>query len=161
MIPADSIHFASRDNREKVELGLEFAPKFDASGLMTAVAVDHLSGEVMMVAHMNELALRKTLELGEAVYWSRSRHEIWHKGKTSGHIQKVREILIDCDQDALVLRVEQVGPGCCHTGFRSCFSRRLARAEEVPTAGSGEESHALPLIRTGERAFDPDAVYGH
>ncbi len=157
MIAADAIRFAPRDDRSKVELGLEFAPKFDANGLLTAVAVDHRSGEVLMVAHMNEEALRQTLVLGEVVYWSRSRSQLWHKGKTSGHTQKIHEILVDCDQDALVLRVEQVGPGCCHAGFRSCFSRRLPVAGEEPA----DTTAPVPLVRTQQRAYDPDQVYGH
>lgn len=161
MMPADLILFAPRDSRESVEAGLVFAPKFDANGLLTAVAVDHITGEVMMVAYMNETSLRKSIELGEAVYWSRSRKELWHKGATSGHIQKIHEILVDCDQDALVLKVEQVGPGCCHTGFRSCFSRRLANAAEMAAADPNDGPQPLPLVRTSERAFDPNAVYGH
>lgn len=155
MSAADAIRFAPRDDRSKVELGLEFAPKFDANGLLTAVAVDHASGEVLMVAHMNEEALRQTLALGEAVYWSRSRKQLWHKGKTSGHTQSIREILVDCDQDALVLRVDQAGPGCCHAGFRSCFSRRVDDTDAPVSRDS-----PVPLTRTQDRAFDPAKVYG-
>lgn len=157
MIPANAIHFAPRESTEEIESGLHFAPKFDANGLLTAVVVDHDTGDVLMVAHMNEESLRKTLELGEAVYWSRSRKQLWHKGKTSGHIQKVREIRVDCDQDAIVLAIEQVGPGCCHTGFRSCFSRRLPHADERAATAPGQP---LSLIRTSSPAFDPAQVYG-
>jgi len=133
-ITAAALHFASRDSKETVEAGLAFAPKFDAAGLITAVAVDALSGEVLMVAYMNEESLRRTLTLGEAVYYSRSRKELWHKGATSGNVQKVVEILTDCDQDALVLRVQQAGSGACHTGARTCFYRRVVRESAAPVA---------------------------
>jgi phosphoribosyl-AMP cyclohydrolase len=106
------------------EAGLALDPKWDAAGLVTAVATDAKSGEVLMVAHMNAEALAATLATGEAVYWSRSRGELWHKGATSGHTQRIVEIRIDCDQDALWLKVEPAGPAC-HTGERSCFYRRV------------------------------------
>lgn len=114
-----------RGDKESIESGLDFAPLFDANGLIPALAVDHLSGEPLMLAYMNAESLQMTLELGEAVYYSRSRKEIWHKGATSGQIQAIKEILVDCDQDALVLRVEQQGGGACHTGHRSCFYRSV------------------------------------
>ncbi|MFZ4688676.1 MAG: phosphoribosyl-AMP cyclohydrolase [Polymorphobacter sp.] len=104
------------------ETGLVLEPKWDAAGLVTTVATDATSGEVLMVAHMNAAALAATLATGEAVYWSRSRGELWHKGATSGHTQRVVEMRIDCDQDALWLKVEPAGPAC-HTGERSCFYR--------------------------------------
>lgn len=97
-------------------------PRWDAAGLITAVATDAVSGEVLMVAHMNAEALAATLATGEAHYWSRSRGELWRKGATSGNIQRVVELRVDCDQDALWLRVEPAGPAC-HTGERSCFYR--------------------------------------
>jgi len=100
------------------------APKWDALGLITAVAVDAASGEVLMVAHMNADALAATLATGEAHYWSRSRRELWHKGATSGATQRVVELRVDCDQDAILLRVEPAGPAC-HTGEVSCFFRRI------------------------------------
>ena len=143
--------FGPRDDRHAVEHGLVFAPKFDTNGLIAAVATDHLTGEVLMVAYMNAESLRRTLELGEAVYFSRSRQELWHKGATSGHVQKIHEILVDCDQDALVLKVEQIGPGCCHNGYRSCFYRR------VPPAAA---SSPFPLDQVAQPTYDPDAVYG-
>ena len=126
---AAALQFAPRDSRDAVEAGLSFAPKFDAAGLITAVAVDALTNEVLMVAYMNEESLRLTLALGEAVYYSRSRKELWHKGATSGNVQQVVEILTDCDQDALVVRVRQIGSGACHTGARTCFYRRVKPAE--------------------------------
>lgn len=122
---AAAMNFAQRDNRDVIETGSGFAPKFDASGLITAVAVDALTNEVLMVAYMNEESLRLTLALGEAVYYSRSRKELWHKGATSGNVQQVVEVLTDCDQDALVVRVRQIGSGACHTGARTCFYRRV------------------------------------
>jgi phosphoribosyl-AMP cyclohydrolase len=109
------------DEREE---GLKFQPKFDAAGLLTCVATDATSGEVLMVAHMNEEALRKTIASGEAWYFSRSRQSLWRKGETSGHVQRVVEIRTDCDQDAIWIRVEQTG-AACHTGRRSCFYRKL------------------------------------
>lgn len=101
------------------------SPKFDSNGLITAIAQDSSSKDVLMLAWMNEEALRKTIETGEAHYWSRSRQELWHKGATSGSVQVVREIRIDCDQDAILLMVEQTGGGACHTGRPNCFYREI------------------------------------
>ena len=109
------------DEREE---GLKFQPRFDAAGLVTCVATDATSGAVLMVAHMNEEALRKTIASGEAWYFSRSRQSLWRKGETSGHVQRVVEMRTDCDQDAIWIRVEQTG-AACHTGRRSCFYRKL------------------------------------
>ena len=121
---------AARDKAE-LEEGAVFAPRFGADGLLTCVATDADSGELLMVAHMNAQALAKTLETGEAWYWSRSRRELWHKGATSGQIQSVSEIRVDCDQDALWLKVRVAGDGgCCHTGRRSCFYRIVTPAPE-------------------------------
>jgi phosphoribosyl-AMP cyclohydrolase len=105
---------------------LELRPKFDAAGLITCVTTDATSGAVLMVAHMNAAALQKTLESGEGWYFSRSRNALWRKGETSGHVQKVVELRIDCDQDAVVMRVEQTG-AACHTGRPSCFYRRIEK----------------------------------
>lgn len=102
----------------------ELRPKFNADGLVTAIAQDVETGEVLMLAWMNEAALRATLETGRGTYWSRSRQELWVKGETSGHTQEVAEVLIDCDQDAVLLKVRQTG-GACHTGRSSCFYRRI------------------------------------
>ena len=99
--------------------------KFDDKGLITAIAQDTATRDILMVAYMNQEAFDKTLETGEAHYWSRSRQELWHKGATSGAIQKVKEIRIDCDQDALLLLVEQTGNGACHTGRENCFYRSI------------------------------------
>jgi phosphoribosyl-AMP cyclohydrolase len=106
------------------DTGLTLDPKYDAAGLVTAVATDAATGELLMVAHMNADALAATLESGEATFWSRSRGKLWKKGETSGHVLRIVEVRIDCDQDALWLRVQPAGPAC-HTGARSCFFRRI------------------------------------
>ncbi len=111
-------------HNHELEEGLDFRPKFDASGLVTCVATDVATGEVLMVAHMNDEALRKTIASGEAWYFSRSRNALWRKGETSGHTQRVLEMRLDCDQDAVWIRVEQTG-AACHTGRRSCFYRKV------------------------------------
>jgi phosphoribosyl-AMP cyclohydrolase len=135
---------------KEVEESLAFMPKFDADGLITAVVTDAKSGDVLMVAHMNEEALRKTIASGEAWYYSRSRKALWKKGETSGHVQRVIELRVDCDQDALWLRVDQQGPGACHTGRRSCFYRA------IPLGKTG----AVTLeFRDAEKQFDPGLVY--
>ncbi|MEM6781561.1 MAG: phosphoribosyl-AMP cyclohydrolase [Pseudomonadota bacterium] len=103
----------------------ELHVKWNADGLIAAIAQDHETKEILMLAWMNEEALNNTLETGEAHYWSRSRQELWHKGATSGNIQKVHSILIDCDQDAVILMVDQSGSGACHTGRPSCFYRTI------------------------------------
>ena len=133
-----------------IEEGLTFAPKFDADGLITAVATDATSGDVLMVAHMNAEALAKTIASGEAWYYSRSRKALWKKGESSGHVQRVVELRVDCDQDALWLKVEQAGPGACHTGRRSCFYRA------VPLGKSGTVTLEF---RNAGKTFDPNAVY--
>jgi phosphoribosyl-AMP cyclohydrolase len=133
-----------------IEEGLAFAPQFGADGLVTAVVTDAKSGEVLMVAHMNRDALVKTIASGEAWYYSRSRKALWKKGEQSGHVQRVVELCVDCDQDALWLKVEQRGAGACHTGRRSCFYRA------VPLGKAG--SMTLEF-RDADKAFDPKAVY--
>ena len=117
---------------ENRDMGLTLDPRYDAAGLITAVATD-LSGQLLMVAHMNAEALAATLESGDATFWSRSRNRLWKKGETSGHILKVREIRIDCDQDALWLKCEPMGPAC-HTGERSCFYRVVESGKLVRDA---------------------------
>ena len=109
----------------QTEEGLAFTPKFDAQGLIPVIAQDWQTGSVLMLAYMNAESLALTLATREAVYWSRSRQSLWKKGETSGHIQKVKDILIDCDQDALILKIEQIGSSACHTGRESCCYRRL------------------------------------
>jgi phosphoribosyl-AMP cyclohydrolase len=139
-------------DQSAIEEGLAFAPQFGADGLITAVVTDARSGDVLMVAHMNKDALAKTIESGEAWYYSRSRKSLWKKGEQSGHVQRVIELRVDCDQDALWLKVEQIGEGACHTGRRSCFYRA------VPL---GKGGGAMTLeFRDADKAFDPKAVYG-
>jgi phosphoribosyl-AMP cyclohydrolase len=144
--------FCPRGDKQSIEQGTGFAPKFDADGLIVAMALDAVTREPLMLAYMNEESLRLTLEKGEAVYWSRSRKTLWHKGETSGHVQKIVEIRTDCDQDALVLFVTQVGAGACHTGRGSCFYRKIV----APSADGG-----IALEFTEEDpCFDPEEVYG-
>ena len=134
----------------EIEEGVAFQPKFDAAGLITCVATDARTGEVLMVAHMNVEALQKTIETGDAWYFSRSRQKLWRKGESSGHGQRVVELRVDCDQDAIWIKVEQSGPGACHTGRRSCVYRA------VPLGKGG----ATLEFREQVRAFDPQQVYG-
>src|SRR3978361_2113784 len=117
----------SPENSDREE-GLAFQPKYDAAGLVTCIATDAGSGEVLMVAHMNEESLRKTIVSGDAWYFSRSRKSLWRKGETSGHTQRVVEMRMDCDQDAVWIRVEQLG-AACHTGRKSCFYRKVETAD--------------------------------
>lgn len=155
--PTHTIQFAGRDDRKAVEEALLFAPKFDDRGLIPVTTTDAATGEVLMTAYMNAEAIAKTLEVGEAVYYSRSRKCLWHKGATSGHTQKVVEFRIDCDQDSLWLKVEPHGPGSCHTGHRSCYYRRLPTQAEMADHDPGDP---LPLVQTEEgRAFDPEKIY--
>jgi len=133
------------DDREE---GLMLQPKFDANGLVTCVAVDAATSEVLMVAHMNEEALRRTIASGEAWYYSRSRGALWRKGESSGHVQRVVEMRVDCDQDAILIRVEQTG-AACHTGRHSCFYRKV----EAVDGGA-----KLSFV-DADRKFDPKAVY--
>ena len=144
----DKTPFAPPGATADLEEGTALTPKFDADGLVTCVATDAASGDVLMVAHMNAEALAKTIATGQAWYYSRSRGALWQKGETSGHTQRVVEMRIDCDQDAVWIKVEQTG-GACHTGRRSCFYR----AVPLGTAG------AVTLEFRDERVFDPQAVY--
>ena len=138
-------------DKTDIEEDLAFAPQFGVDGLVTAVVTDAKSGDVLMVAHMNKDALAKTIASGEAWYYSRSRRKLWKKGESSGHVQRVVELRVDCDQDALWLKVEQTGEGACHTGRRSCFYRA------VPLGQTG----AVKLeFRDADKTFDPKAVYG-
>src|SRR3954468_18708422 len=119
------------------EEGLKCQPKFDASGLLTCVATDAASGEVLMVAHMNAEALRRTIDSGDAWYFSRSRNALWRKGETSGHTQRVVEMRVDCDQDAVWIKVEQTG-AACHTGRRSCFYRAVGKGGALTFVDEGK-----------------------
>ena len=121
----NNIKFEKRKSVEQVEESTELAPKFDQNGIIPVVTTDYDTGEVLMQAYMNEEAFKKTIKLGEAVYYSRSRKKIWHKGRTSGLIQKIKEIRIDDDQDCVWLRVDVIGGASCHVGYRSCFYRSI------------------------------------
>ncbi|MEL6409993.1 MAG: phosphoribosyl-AMP cyclohydrolase [Pseudomonadota bacterium] len=146
------VEFQPRKSIEQVEEGTDFAPKFDADGLLPCVTTDASSGEVLMLGWMNAEALRLTIESGEAHYFSRSRKVLWHKGATSGLVQHVVEARIDDDQDAIWLRVDVSGSGAsCHVGYRSCFYR------SVPT--SDDAGGSLKFVEDS-KIFDPVEVYG-
>jgi phosphoribosyl-AMP cyclohydrolase len=147
-----STGFATQGTTEQVEEGHVFAPKFDSHGLITCVVTDAWTAEVLMVAHMNAEALAKTIETRQAWYFSRSRKKLWRKGEVSGHAQRVIEMRVDCDQDAVLLRVEQEGAAACHTGRESCFYRSVALREQA--------GRSLQLeFRNAEKKFDPAKVY--
>jgi len=146
------IKFEKRKTIEQVEESTELAPKFDQDGLIPVVTTDFSSGEVLMQGYMNEEALKKTINLGEAVYYSRSRQTLWHKGKTSGLVQTVKEIRIDDDQDCVWLRVDVQGGASCHVGYRSCFYRSVPFGENSSTT--------ILKFEEKEKVFDPKKVYG-
>ena len=133
--------------RQQMEEGYEFLPKFDAQGLIPVIAQDFETGQILMVAYMNQESLELTIRSGHAVYYSRSRQKLWKKGEQSGHMQKVREVLVDCDQDCLVLKVS-VDSGQCHNGFQSCFYRSVEL----------KEPEKLSFI--AKKVFDPKLTYG-
>ncbi len=147
--------FSPRRTIEQVEEGDELAPRFDEHGLLPAVTTDFSSGELLMVGYMNAEALTRTIETGEAHYYSRSRQALWHKGATSGLVQTVRQLLIDDDQDCVWLRVDVAGGASCHVGYRSCFYREVAVGEQGAQASP-------PRLRFTEtsKVFDPVEVYG-
>jgi phosphoribosyl-AMP cyclohydrolase len=140
--------FTAAHTASDLEEGPALTPKFDANGLVTCVTTDAGSGEVLMVAYMNAEALARTIATGEAWYFSRSRGTLWKKGETSGHAQRVLEMRVDCDQDAILIKVEQSG-GACHTGRRSCFYREVQLGKPGPVV----------LELREERVFDPKSVY--
>lgn len=138
-------------DKATLEEGTELTPRFDSAGLITAVVTDSRDNAVLMLAHMNAEALRLTIESGIAHYWSRSRNSLWKKGETSGNLQMVDEIRVDCDQDAVVLKVRVTGDDAtCHTGRRSCFFRKLVVRDGV-----------AQLVSDAEPRFDPNKVYGN
>ena len=147
-----NFEFEKRKSIEQVEESTELAPKFDENGLIAVVTTDFSSGEVLMQGYMNEEAFKKTISLGEAVYFSRSRQALWHKGKTSGLIQKIKEIRIDDDQDCVWLRVDVKGGASCHVGYRSCFYRSIPM--------DNNKSKVVLKFEEGEKVFDPNEVYG-
>tara|TARA_X000001036_G_scaffold401148_1_gene406019 strand:- start:116 stop:589 length:474 start_codon:yes stop_codon:yes gene_type:complete len=146
------IKFEQRKTIEQVEESTELAPKFDQDGLIPVVTTDYISGEVLMQGYMNEEAFKKTILIGEAVYYSRSRKTLWYKGKTSGLVQKIEEIRIDDDQDCVWLRVNVQGGASCHVGYRSCFYRSVPFGENNSTT--------VLKFEEKEKVFDPKEVYG-
>lgn len=152
------IIFQARNSIEQVEEGTDLAPKFDARGLITAVTTDANSGELLMQGYMNAEALRRTIETGEAHYYSRSRQTLWHKGATSGLVQKIVQLMIDDDQDCIWLRVEVAGGASCHVGYRSCFYREIP----VGPAFSKQQADGRIDLRftDTDKVFDPAEVYG-
>lgn len=148
----DQVEFQIRRSVEQVEEGTDLAPKFGADGLLPCITTDAETGEVLMLGWMNSEALKRTIETGEAHYFSRARQVLWHKGATSGLVQKIVEARVDDDQDAIWLRVRVAGSGAsCHVGYRSCFYRAVPVGEDA----------GKPLKFTEEqKTFDPDAIYG-
>jgi phosphoribosyl-AMP cyclohydrolase len=130
----------------EIEEGLTFKPKFDATGLITAISQDAETGQILMVAYMNDEALNLTLQTGNAVFYSRSRKKLWKKGEESGHVQKVQQILVDCDQDCLILKVS-VDQGQCHVGYQSCFYRSVKI----------DLNNELQFV--AEKVYDPKKAY--
>ncbi|MCP4934638.1 MAG: phosphoribosyl-AMP cyclohydrolase [bacterium] len=146
--------FADRPDKHQLETGTVFSPKFDKDGLLPAIATDAKSGDVLMLAYMNEQALALTIETGIAHYWSRSRNQLWKKGETSGNLQRIIELRTDCDQDAIWMSVEQQGKGAaCHVGYKSCFFRA------IPTGYAPLPDLQLDL-KEDAPLFDPKEVYG-
>ena len=147
------IEFKKRESVEQVEESTDLAPKFDNDGLIAVVTTDFQTGEVLMQGYMNEESFKKTIAYEEAVYYSRSRKTLWHKGKISGLVQKVREIRIDDDQDCIWLKVEVKGGASCHVGYRSCFYRSVPLKDKYSTE--------LKLkFEEKEKVFDPKEIYG-
>jgi phosphoribosyl-AMP cyclohydrolase len=146
--------FPAQTTKAEVELGTVLRPKFGPDGTIPCITVDHATNEVLMFAFMNAESLARTIETRKATYWSRSRGKLWLKGEESGNVLRVVDLYVDCDQDVLLLKVENAGPGACHNGYRSCFYRRL-----VP--GADPDAGLSPTLEfSAERAFDPEAVYG-
>jgi phosphoribosyl-AMP cyclohydrolase len=133
--------------KKDIEEGADFIPKFDDNGLITAIAQDSRTGQILMVAYMNQQALETTIQTGYGTYFSRSRQKLWKKGEESGHVQKVEQILVDCDQDCLILKVT-VDAGQCHVGYRSCFYRAL------------KDNTNKELEFIGDMTYDPKKIYG-
>ena len=148
------INFKKRKTIKQVEESTDLAPKFDSNGLIPIVTTDYLSGEVLMQGYMNKDALKQTINLGEAVYYSRSRKSLWHKGKTSGLVQKIKEIRIDDDQDSIWLKVKVKGGASCHVGYRSCFYRSIPIGPKLDT-------DIILKFEEKEKVFDPKKVYGN
>ena len=145
--------FPTRTNSADIELGSTLQPKFGPDGLIPCITTDHLTNEVLMFAFMNSEALAHTIKTGKATYWSRSRNKLWIKGEESGNAQLVKELRVDCDQDVVLLKVENVGGAACHNGYKSCFYRKLAGGATADNLAS------LKLEYDAPRVFDPATVY--
>lgn len=152
------IAFQARTSVEQVEESTVLAPKFDDRGLITAVTTDASSGELLMQGYMNAEALKRTIETGEAHYYSRSRQVLWHKGATSGLVQKVVELLVDDDQDCIWLKVDVAGGASCHVGYRSCFYRKVPVGTDYEK--TQQDGQVNLEFTDSEKVFDPEEVYG-
>lgn len=152
------VQFLQRTSIEQVEESHDLAPKFDTDGLLPCVTTDADSGELLMQGYMNREALARTIETGEAHYFSRSRQVLWHKGATSGLVQQVRELYIDDDQDCVWLKVDVAGGASCHVGYRSCFYRRVPVGEAF--AAEANDGEVQLEFTEHEKVFDPLEVYG-
>ena len=150
---ATTASFPERTKSSDIEGGTVLQPKFGPDGLIPCITVDQATGEVLMFAFMNAESLAHTIRTGSAAYWSRSRNKLWVKGEDSGHALKVADIYVDCDQDVLLLKVVNAGPGACHNGYRSCFYRKLAPGADPDSRDS------LRLVFAAEKTFDPAKVY--
>ncbi|MBC7366696.1 MAG: phosphoribosyl-AMP cyclohydrolase [Undibacterium sp.] len=145
--------FPARTTSAEIELGTVMQPKFGPDGLIPCITTDHVTNEVLMFAFMNAESLALTLKTGQASYWSRSRNKLWVKGEESGNSQLVKELRVDCDQDVVLLKVENVGGAACHNGYKSCFYRKLS------LRANAEDSSSLTLELVGRPVFDPATVY--
>lgn len=145
--------FPARTVTADIELGKLLQPKFGADGLIPCITTDHVTSEVLMFAFMNAEALAHTIRTKKATYWSRSRNKLWIKGEESGNVQLVKELRVDCDQDVILLKVENVGGAACHNGYPSCFYRKLAQGASADDPGS------LKLEFAAHQVFDPAKVY--
>jgi phosphoribosyl-AMP cyclohydrolase len=145
--------FPARTNTADIELGQLLQPKFGSDGLIPCITTDHITNEVLMFAFMNAESLAHTLKSKKATYWSRSRNKLWIKGEESGNAQLVKELRVDCDQDVILLKVENVGGASCHNGYPSCFYRKLSDSADA------ENPASLKLEFAATRVFDPKDVY--
>ena len=145
--------FPARTNTADIELGATLQPKFGPDGLIPCITTDYVTNEVLMFAFMNAAALAHTIETKKATYWSRSRNKIWVKGEESGNTQLVHDLFVDCDQDVVLLKVENIGGAACHNGYKSCFYRKLVDGAKV------DDASTLRLEFPAPRVFDPATVY--
>jgi phosphoribosyl-AMP cyclohydrolase len=145
--------FPVRTTQGDIELGLMLQPKFGPDGLIPCITCDHQTNEVLMFAFMNAESLAHTIKTKKATYWSRSRGKLWVKGEESGNVQHVKELRVDCDQDVVLLKVENIGGAACHNGYKSCFYRQLSNG------ANADDPASLKLEFSARRIFDPATVY--